>query len=347
MRDKNEADERGAEPLPAEINQALRRMSWDDKLARAREARAKVLAASEKDAPPRETFEEFSQRFKPSRRKPPKRAQPVEPAPEEVPDRPAETPRQVETRKYSVGVIALSAAAGAFLHWGATHAVDFWQSERLAPAPQVATQEASEDSTEVFVSALTEDPLDLRTPGTPVSAVLALPSNVSPPTLERVAPLSLPQLVQWVDPVLASTGWLSLSEASTDETGPVVNGPAGNGPVEIGLFIPARLSDEVAGAALAALSGDDTRLVSSSRVPFTVRQTQVRFYHADDAGPAADTAAALGGVARDFTETDRKPSPGRLEVYLAGDGGDEYRGTVAMQRMNQLEYYLLRFFEQF
>ena len=71
---------------------------------------------------------------------------------------------------------------------------------------------------------------------------------------------------------------------------------------------------------------------------YTIRQTQVRYYHRDDAAEAAATAEALGGIARDFTDTARKPKPGRLEVYLAGSGGSQ--ATPA--RMNEFERFLRR-----
>ena len=108
--------------------------------------------------------------------------------------------------------------------------------------------------------------------------------------------------------------------------------------IEIGLFIPSHLSTEMAGTAKGLLTRDGTKLVAAARVSYTIRQTQVRYYHSADAAEALATAEALGGIVRDFTDVQRKPKPGRLEVYLAGSGGSQKPAA----RMSDFERFLQR-----
>lgn len=89
----------------------------------------------------------------------------------------------------------------------------------------------------------------------------------------------------------------------------------------VSLFVPARVSEDASNKALAVLTGEQTKVVATARVNFRVRQTQVRFYHPDDARNAELAAAALGGISRDFTGSGSKTRLGHIEVYLAGSGG--------------------------
>ncbi len=84
------------------------------------------------------------------------------------------------------------------------------------------------------------------------------------------------------------------------------------------VFAPATLADDrvvlVAGALDAAgFDSDEAR-----RVPFTVKTSHVRYYHAADAELAADVARAITGQARDFTSGADRPPPGTIEVWLEG-----------------------------
>ncbi|WP_209834408.1 hypothetical protein [Ruegeria sp. HKCCE3926] len=97
--------------------------------------------------------------------------------------------------------------------------------------------------------------------------------------------------------------------------------------LEVSLFVPLRVSQDASSRALELLTQGRATVVSTDRVGFRVRETQVRFYHPSDAENAALAADALGGILRDFTNSGSKTRPGRIEVYLAGSGGASSRNS--------------------
>jgi hypothetical protein len=54
-------------------------------------------------------------------------------------------------------------------------------------------------------------------------------------------------------------------------------------------------------------------------VSITIRQTQVRFYHPEDAEAAQLVAETVGGPARDFTAFRPSPPEGTIEVWIEGE----------------------------
>jgi hypothetical protein len=60
---------------------------------------------------------------------------------------------------------------------------------------------------------------------------------------------------------------------------------------------------------------DDVR---NARTPYTIRETQVRFFHPQDAEAAAIVAQETGAALRDFTGYRPLPALGSIEVWLAG-----------------------------
>ncbi|MEM6482146.1 MAG: hypothetical protein AAF922_12145 [Pseudomonadota bacterium] len=338
MTDTNKTGASNDTQLPDEIAEALRGMNWDDRLARARAARSKVLAGPEKKKHSFDILAVLSKRAKPLNLAAPRVRRERQSKPEDARKRPSVS----TTHARPVIVIALSLMTGAFLQWGASTALDSRQNAPSKSASYAGTTELGAAQTSTFALGAAPESAELTAPAALTLAQLTLPSDGRSKAPEQQHLTAAPELVERTDPVMNSASWHGpapdqqegASEGTTSETQPVA----------ISLFIPESLSDEVAGAALETLGGDDTKLVSSERVAFTVRQTQVRFYHQGDAGSAAKTAKAIGGLARDFTATGQKTSPGRLEVYLAGQGGNS--GTVATRRVNQLEYYLLRILGQ-
>ena len=49
-------------------------------------------------------------------------------------------------------------------------------------------------------------------------------------------------------------------------------------------------------------------------------ESEVRFFHPEDAPEAARIAAAVDATARDFSAYRPAPAPGTLDVWLAQDG---------------------------
>jgi hypothetical protein len=73
---------------------------------------------------------------------------------------------------------------------------------------------------------------------------------------------------------------------------------------------------------IAEAAGTVDGLGYASRAPaevgVTIRQTQVRYYHPEDAAAAELVASAVGGLARDFTDFRPQPPEGTVEVWLQG-----------------------------
>ncbi|WP_050604682.1 hypothetical protein [Ruegeria sp. 6PALISEP08] len=110
--------------------------------------------------------------------------------------------------------------------------------------------------------------------------------------------------------------------------------------LDVSLFVPGRVSEDVSNRVLELLTRSQANVVATARVGYRVRETQVRFYHPDDAENASLAAQALGGVARDFTASGSKTRPGRIEVYLAGSGGGANR--TAQQQPTGIETFIER-----
>ncbi|MCB2117209.1 MAG: hypothetical protein KDE00_13155, partial [Rhodobacteraceae bacterium] len=74
------------------------------------------------------------------------------------------------------------------------------------------------------------------------------------------------------------------------------------------------------GKVLSQLEEAGYPLSESSRVPFTIKDDNVRYFHAADAELAAAIAEDLGAKARDFTSFSPAPPAGTIEIWLSGRG---------------------------
>ncbi|MFD0981444.1 hypothetical protein [Tropicimonas aquimaris] len=93
---------------------------------------------------------------------------------------------------------------------------------------------------------------------------------------------------------------------------------------QISLFAPGNLSQSDIASVVDRLAGSGFAPSEPSRVGFSISQSNIRYYHAEDAAVAAAVAEASGALLRDFTGKASVP-PGTIELWLAGDGG----GAVA------------------
>ena len=121
--------------------------------------------------------------------------------------------------------------------------------------------------------------------------------------------------------VLASTPPVRpRSETAIALAAPVANtgfAQATNVVLMVPAFVPQSTAEEaVAAAAAIGIPVDQTRRASVS-----IRQTNIRYYHAEDAEAATILASGLGGIARDFTSFTPSPNPGVIEVWLQGRSG--------------------------
>ncbi len=83
---------------------------------------------------------------------------------------------------------------------------------------------------------------------------------------------------------------------------------------------PASLTDKALDALMGGLKNEGFSFSEPKKVNFTIRKTNVRYFHPEDAAAARAVAGVLGGTARDFISFRPRPSRGTVEVWLAGSG---------------------------
>lgn len=88
-------------------------------------------------------------------------------------------------------------------------------------------------------------------------------------------------------------------------------------PVRLTMFVPASVTPVESDFLMLLLRGNGIE-ASAAPSPFSISQTQVRFYHLEDRAGAELVARIAGGVARDFTGHQPAPPSGTLELWLAG-----------------------------
>ena len=133
---------------------------------------------------------------------------------------------------------------------------------------------------------------------------LALGSDVAEPRFLRPEPrVQVPQ-----DSV-------DLPEASVE---PPVTVARGDG-AEFRLFAPRGVSEGVVDSIVSTLGATGHRAADIDRVGFGISQSNVRFYHRQDAEKARALAEASGAVLRDFTGSGIAAPLGVIELWLAGE----------------------------
>jgi len=99
---------------------------------------------------------------------------------------------------------------------------------------------------------------------------------------------------------------------------PPAPGPRFSGPVV--LNAPETVDEADLAALVDALGAEGFVLAEPNRVDITISQSNVRFFHPEDAAAAAAVADALGADPRDFTAFSPAPPAGTIEVWLSGRG---------------------------
>ncbi|WP_298851461.1 hypothetical protein [uncultured Ruegeria sp.] len=194
------------------------------------------------------------------------------------------------------------------------------------PVPQVPELEPELSSMPpaVFIPAQLEPALSTYNPSD-VQPLLSVPvllpiRQPNPLNKNSILPISLPNF----DPIPQEITIAAVPYYAEIKPLPPAQSPID---LEVSLFVPSRVSQDASSRALDLLTQGRATVVATARVGFRVKQTQVRYYHPDDAGNAALAADILGGVARDFTSSGSKTRPGRIEVYLAGSGSGPRRSS--------------------
>ncbi len=89
--------------------------------------------------------------------------------------------------------------------------------------------------------------------------------------------------------------------------------------VLVSILAPRDTAPERVAEAAGTIGGLGYTSREPAEVGVTIRQTQVRYYHPEDAAAAELVAAAVGGTARDFTDFRPQPPDGTVEVWLEGE----------------------------
>ncbi|WP_216601877.1 MULTISPECIES: hypothetical protein [unclassified Ruegeria] len=86
------------------------------------------------------------------------------------------------------------------------------------------------------------------------------------------------------------------------------------------VHLPKNLPQERRRSVLERFEAEGISVESVASSPFTIKNTQVRFYHLEDQRMGEDLANFFDGVARDFTSFVPSPKRGLLELWVSGDG---------------------------
>ena len=108
----------------------------------------------------------------------------------------------------------------------------------------------------------------------------------------------------------------------------------GNG-AEFRLYAPNSVPADTVNTVVTDLTASGHALNGTARVGFGIRQSNVRFYHRQDAARAAALAEDAGALLRDFTGSGTKTPRGIIELWLAGkgSGGSAIKRTTRKSRV--------------
>ncbi len=98
------------------------------------------------------------------------------------------------------------------------------------------------------------------------------------------------------------------------------NPSASGGGASFRLYAPNKIPNDAVDSFVAELTTTGHELSGTARVGYKVSQSNVRFYHSQDAAKAAALAKDAGALLRDFTGSKSKTPTGVIELYLAGEG---------------------------
>ena len=172
-------------------------------------------------------------------------------------------------------------------------------------------------------------------------ARLSILTPDSPPLIAD--PEAGPPLPQTVPPlVLTSTPPIPQRPTPVENTEPQIVNPglaeATNVVLLVPAFVPqAEAEDAIQTAAALGIPVDQTR-----RANLSISQTNIRYFHAEDAEAATILASGLGGIARDFTNFRPPPNPGVIEIWIEGQGGSTSNQGSATARGIEADLEALR-----
>ncbi|MCA8878880.1 MAG: hypothetical protein KDA73_02770 [Rhodobacteraceae bacterium] len=131
------------------------------------------------------------------------------------------------------------------------------------------------------------------------------------------------------------------AQANAVTAGPV-NAIPGADSLRLAVHVPTGANSAEVSAIHAALNAAGFSEWAPLPVGFAVSETQVRYYHSEDATAAQVIAARINGRARDFTHYSPQPLPGTVEIWVAGEGSGtgsgagRSRSSTTVSRSDQL-----------
>ena len=99
--------------------------------------------------------------------------------------------------------------------------------------------------------------------------------------------------------------------------------------VLVHVLAPSSMSDDRLNGIANTLKDAGFLIKDPARVRFTIRQSNVRYYSAEDAEAARALAKIVGGTARDFTSFSPSPPTGTIEVWFAGTAPSKVKTAKA------------------
>ncbi len=166
------------------------------------------------------------------------------------------------------------------------------------------------------------------------------------PRTEEVSPKSIARLHDNLEPPLTSSETTDGAAKPREDTesAEVI---ASSGGAEFKLFIPNSLGARTVNSVVNNLVAAGHELSGTARVGFGVKQSNVRFYHKEDAAQATALAEDAGALLRDFTGSKSKTQNGVVELWLAGNSATKpkvkkvRRSASATDQVDQLKRQVL------
>lgn len=151
----------------------------------------------------------------------------------------------------------------------------------------------------------------------PAAILPALAPMLSAPMLDDpdAAPGDVPLDAQTLPAAFSPQMTVDENLGATRPAGPLFEG-------RLVVHAPQSVSDEAFQEVLDQLTEAGYPIADSSRVPFTIKQDNIRYFHAADADLAGAIAEDLGARLRDFTSFSPAPPTGTIEIWLSGRGAD-------------------------
>jgi nicotinate-nucleotide--dimethylbenzimidazole phosphoribosyltransferase len=209
------------------------------------------------------------------------------------------------------------------------------------PAPLAAVAQVGEAAVLPAAPGSAAEP-DLQLPAVlaavarPVPAEAPAASEAGPaPRVDAVPPAALPAPEAEVatevaaapepapEPAVEAAAEPSEEPAAIAEAAAEAPPPPRVDAVLVSILAPRDTAPERVAEAAGTIGGLGYTSREPAEVGVTIRQTQVRYYHPEDAAAAELVAAAVGGTARDFTDFRPQPPDGTVEVWLEGEPAPE------------------------